>query len=82
FERMEILGKAARVFLGIPQSRLRRDNCGTAMLFERLCARARGASSADAKNTRDLCRPTPVGKIDLSEKLGRVIYKYKAADKI
>jgi hypothetical protein len=71
---MEVLGKAARVFSGIPVERS--DNAGTAMLFEAASARAGRLSSAAAKNTRDLCPPAKGGKTDLSEKIARFINFY------
>ncbi len=68
---MELLGKAARVFLGIPRPDAMSGNLGTAMLCEAASARAGRLSSAAAKNTRDLYRPERA-KATLSEKTHKV----------
>ena len=52
---MEILGKAARVFLGIPVERS--DNTGTAMLFERFLLEQNREFSNCQKYERPLARP-------------------------
>ena len=68
FERMELLGKAARVFLGMPVERS--DKTGTAMLSEQYLLE----QILRVRAARPKIRETfagPKGKSDLSEKSDR-----------
>jgi len=67
---MELLGKAARVFLGIPRSLpIGRDNLGTAMLSEPYLLEQIGRVQQPPKIRETFAGPK--GKSDLREQIAR-----------